>query len=191
MTLIETIVWIAVLTAAMVALGSSLVYFYRTSRYAIEQASAVTSIQHGIDTVVRTLREASYSSNGAYPIISISANQISFYANVNRNDPLIQQIRFFVQGSSLMEGVIEPVGDPPAYTGTEVVSTLANYVQNLAIATTTFTYFDKNGAQVTDYTKTGAVRFVTATIVADVNVNSMPNQLVLHSSAALRNLLGH
>jgi len=191
MTLIETIVWIAVFTSAMIALGSSLVYFYRTSRYAIEQASAVTSIQHGIDTAVRTLREASYSSNGAYPIISISANQISFYANVNRNDPLIQQIRFFVQGSSLMEGVLEPVGDPPVYTGTEVVSTLANYVQNLSIATTTFTYFDKNGAEITDYTKTGAVRFVTATIVADVNVNNMPNQLVLHSSAALRNLLNH
>lgn len=191
MTLIETIVWIAILTATMVALGSSLVYFYRTSRYAIEQASAVSSIQHGIDTIVRTLREASYSSNGAYPVISISQNQVSFYANVNHNDPLIQQVRFFIQGTSLMEGVIEPVGDPPAYTGTEVVSTLANYVQNLSIATTTFTYYDQNGAQISDYTKIGAVRFLTATIVADVNVNNMPNQLVLHSSAALRNLIGH
>lgn len=191
MTYIETIVWIAVLTSAMIALGSSLVYFYHTSRYAIEQASAVASIQRGMDTVVRTIREASYASNGAYPIVSISQNQISFYANINRGDALIQQVRFFVQGSSLMQGVIEPAGDPPLYTGTEVVSKLSDYVQNLSIATTTFTYYDQNGALVTDFTKIGAVRFVSINIVADVNTNNQPTPLTLRSSAALRNLIGH
>ena len=65
MTIIEALVWVAVFTSAMIALVTAILSFYRTSSYAIEQASAVASAQHGIDVMVRALREASYSSNGA------------------------------------------------------------------------------------------------------------------------------
>lgn len=191
MTFIETIVWVAVFTSAIIALGTSLVYFYRTSRYAIEQSSAVASVQHGMDTMVRTIREASYASDGAYPIVSLSTSSISFYAHINEQSPYAQKIRFFVSGETLMQGVIEPSGDPPAYGGAEVLTKLADYVQNDTLATTTFTYYDAAGDQMTDLSKIGSVRFVRASVIVDVNPNDQPVQLTLRSSTALRNLIDH
>ena len=191
MTLIEAMVWITVFTAAMLALSAALISFYRVNRYAIQDATAIQSAQHGMDAAVRALRTASYSNIGAYPVISIAPNQISFYANVYKNDTNIQQVRFFTQGNSLMEGIIEPAGDPPAYTGTEVLSDLSDYVLNLNLATSTFLYYDQNGALITDYSKFQNVRFVTINLIVDVSTTSLPTQLTLTSSAALRNLITH
>ena len=192
MTLIEAVVWIAVFAAIMVILTQSLLYFYRTNRYTLQEAEAISSAQHGMDTVVQALRTASYSNNGAYPIISIAPGQVSFYANVIKNDPLIQQVRFFVQGTSLMEGTIEPSGDPLSYApSSEVFKDLSDYVQNGTLATTTFMYFDQNGNQINNYSSYTNVRFVTISLVVDVSTTSLPTQLTLMSSAALRNLVGH
>ena len=192
MTLIEASVWVGVFAAVMIILTQSLLYFYRINRYTLQEANAISSGQHSMDVVVRALRTASYSNNGAYPMISIAPNQVSFYANVIKNDPLIQQVRFFVQGTSLYQGVIEPTGNPLTYASTsEAVTTLSNYVQNLSFATSTFTYFDQNGAQIVDYTNYSDVRFVTISLEVDVSTTSLPTQLILISSAALRNLVGH
>ena len=191
MTLIEAIVWVAVFSSAMIALVTSILYFYRTSNYAIEQASAVASAQHGVDVMVRALREASYASNGAYPIVSIATNDIVFYSNITHADPLIQRVHYYMQGTTLMQGTLEPSGDPPVYSAPEDASIIAPFVQNLAIATTTFIYYDANGAQVTDFTQVASVRFISVNVVADLNPNDMPRQLTLRSSAALRNLVGH
>ena len=189
MTLIETMVWIAVFTMIMVVLTQSLLSFYRTNRYTLQEEEAISSAQHSMNIVVRALRTASYSNNGAYPVISIAPNQVSFYASVIANDPLIQQVRFFVQGTSLLEGVIEPSGDPLSYTpSSEVITTLSNYVQNLTFATSTFTYYDQNGNLITNYANYNTMRFVTINLLVDVSTTSSPTSLNLMSSAALRNL---
>ena len=174
----------------MIALVTSVLYFYRTSHYAIDQASAIASAQHGIDMMMRTIRETSYASNGAFPIVSISSGQIQFYASIIPGDPLVQKVRYYLLGTSLMQGVVEPSGDPPAYTNPETITILAPYVRNLAIATTTFTYFDKNGVAINDFTQIGSVRFISANVVVDLNPNANPTQLTLRSSTALRNLVG-
>jgi hypothetical protein len=185
---IETIVWIAVFTSATIALGTSLVYYYHIAHYSIEQSSAVASVQHAIDTMVKTIREASYASDGAYPIVSLANNQIVFYAHTNAQSPYAQKVRYYVQGTALMQGVVEPSGDPPAYTNAEVVSKLADYVQNGVMGTTTFSYYDTNGALMSDLTQIGNVRFVKANVIVDVNTNDQPTQLTLRSSTSLRNL---
>lgn len=185
---IETIVWIAVFTSATIALGTSLVYYYHIAHYSIEQSSAVASVQHAIDTMVKTIREASYASDGAYPIVSLANNQIVFYAHTNAQSPYAQKVRYYVQGTALMQGVVEPSGDPPAYTNSEVVSKLADYVQNGVMGTTTFSYYDTNGALMSDLTQIGNVRFVKANVIVDVNTNDQPTQLTLRSSTSLRNL---
>ncbi|MDO8553117.1 MAG: type II secretion system protein [bacterium] len=188
MTLIETVVGIAVLIIVFLALTSSLLYFYRTNRYAIEQSSAVTSAQRGIDKAIRTIREASYSSEGAFPIVSISANDFVFYADVD-SDPLIEKIHYYISGTSLMQGAVDATGDPPAYTGAEVASMISDYVHNIDQGIPMFHYFDANGTAITDYQNQWAnVRFVKASIVVNVDPNKLPNQMTLSSSAALRNL---
>ncbi|MDO8561215.1 MAG: type II secretion system protein [bacterium] len=187
MTLIEVVVWISMLAAVLLAITTSLLYFYRVNKYAIEQSSAVTSAQSGIEHLVRTIREAAYSSQGAFPVVSIGANDFVFYADVD-TDLLIEKIHYYVSDTSLKEGVTDATGDPPAYTADESVSTLSDYVHNLDQDVTTFRYYDVSGAEITDYERWAYVRFVKVNVAVNVDPNKLPNQLVLSSSAAMRNL---
>lgn len=188
MTLLETIIWVALFVSAMFAIMSSVLYFYRTNNYALQQATAVASAQHGMDTVVKTLRETAYSSVGAYPIVSMSANDLVFYSNID-SDPYIEKVHFYVSSTTLYEGIVDPSGDPPSYAGAETVYDISDYIHNLDQAVTTFTYYDANGAKITDMTKVANVRFVTIDLVVNVDPNKLPNQLTLQSSTALRNLI--
>ena len=189
MTLIEAMVWIAMFTATMGAIVSSVIYFYRTSNFAIEEASAISSAQRGMDLMVRTIREASYASNGAYPIASIATSSFTFYADID-SDTAVERVHYFLNGRNLVKGVADPSGDPPAYPATEATTSISESVRNNDQNVPLFTYYDENGAQMSDYTKIADVRFVTLNVIVDIDPNRTPTTTALRSSAALRNLAG-
>lgn len=189
-TFIETLVWIAVFTMAALAIVTTLLSFYRTNRYTLEQADAVTSAQRALEEAVKTIREGAYSSQGAFPIVSINTNDFVFYADVD-DDALIERVHYYINGTNLMRGILEPTGNPPDYTGTEVTSAIAEYVRNTDQGLTTFQYYDEIGSEITNYTNWTAVRFVSVNLAVNVNPATLPNQFVLNSSAAIRNLIGH
>jgi hypothetical protein len=174
----------------MSAIMTSILYFYRVSSYTIQEATAVTSAQHGIDAMVRTMREAAYASNGAYPIVSIAANDIVFYSDVD-SDSAIERVHYYLSGTNLYQGILNPSGDPPAYSGTESVSVISDYVRNTLQSVKVFSYYDTSGVLITDYTKIGSVRFVSVNVGVDVDTNKTPTPIYLRSSAALRNIVGH
>ena len=186
-TLIETLVWVSMFSLVMLAIMNSVLSFYRTNTYAVEQAAAVTSAQRGIEEMIKTIREAAYSSNGAYPVISMSTTSISFYADID-TDPYIERVRYFISNGSLMRGVIDPSGDPPVYTSPEVVTAVSDFVRNLEKDVNMFQYYDLNGARMTNLSDISKLRFVEATVVVNINPNRLPNQFTLRSTAALRNL---
>ena len=188
--MIETVIWIAVFVAAMLAIVTTLMYFYRTNAYAIEQASATASAQRELEQVVRTIREGAYSSQGAFPIISIAANDFILYADID-SDSQIERVHYYLSGTNLIRGVIEATGNPPDYTGAETVTTVADYVRNAAQGISTFKYYDELGSEITNYTNWSAVRFVKVALAVNINVATLPNQLTIDSSAAIRNLIGH
>lgn len=186
-TLLETVVWVAAFAAAMIAIVSAITYFYRTDRFVVDQASATASAQRGIDKMVRVMREASYSANGAYPIISMATSSFSFYSDIN-NDGFAEQVRYTLQGDDIIEGIISPIlGSASPYSGVESVSTLSEYVRNDA-STPLFRYYDQSGTLMTTLTDTGSLRFVVVTLIADIDPVRSPTLLTLRSSAALRNL---
>ncbi|HVU75731.1 MAG TPA: type II secretion system protein [Candidatus Paceibacterota bacterium] len=186
-TLIETIVWIAIFTAAMVAITTSVIYFYRTSNFAIQEATALASTQHGMDTMVRTIREAAYSSIGAYPVVSLATSSMTFYANTD-SDSLVERVHYYLSGTNVYMGTLKPTGDPASYTGSETVSLVADNIKNASSSIDLFTYYDQNGTQMTDLTQIAQLRFVTINLVADIDPNRAPVNTQLRSSATLRNL---
>ena len=190
MTFIEVLVWISVFTIAMLAIVSTLLSFYKTNTYTIEQADAVTYAQRALEQIVRTIREGAYSSQGAFPIVSLAANDFVFYADVD-SDALIERVHYYISGTNLMRGILDPTGDPPDYVGIETASVIAEYVRNTAQGISLFRYYDEIGSEITNYTNWTAVRFVTVNLAVNVNVAALPNQLTLSSSAAIRNLIGH
>jgi len=190
MTFVETLVWISIFTIAMLAIITTLLSFYRTNRYTLEQANAVTSAQRALDETVRTIREGAYSSQGAFPVVSLGANDFVFYADID-NDALIERVHYYISGTYLMRGILNPTGNPPDYIGSEEASIAAEYVRNTDQGLTTFRYYDELGSEITNYANWTAVRFVSVNLAVNVNPGALPNQLTLSSSAAIRNLIGH
>lgn len=188
-TLIETLVWIVVFTAAMFATVSSLLYFYRTNSYAIEQATATASAQRGLEQIMRVIREGAYSSQGAFPIVSIDEHDFIFYADID-DDALIERVHYYIDGTDLMRGVVEATGNPPDYTGSETTTVVAQYVRNVDQEIATFRYFDELGVEITNYANWTAVRFVQVALAVNITEGTLPNQYTLNSSAAIRNLAG-
>lgn len=189
MTLIEAIVWISIFTVAMFAIVSSVMQFYKTNRFAIDQASAIASAQRGIDRMVRIIREASYSTQGAYPIVSMATSSFTFYSDMD-NDGFAERVRYSLVGEDLTQGVIAPVvGSSTPYSGAEVVSTTSPYVRN-GTSTPLFQYYNASGALMSDYTDIDGLRFVVVTMITDVDPLLSPTLLTFRSSAALRNLIG-
>lgn len=187
MTLIEVIVWITVFLAVMWAIVGSILSFYRTNEYTLEQAEAVSEARHSIESIVKTIREANYSSQGAYPVISMSTSSFSFYADID-NDSLYELVRFYLSGSNLLRDVVHPSGDPPVYTAATTTSTVARYVRNNMLTVPVFSYYSATGTQITNMSRVQDVRFVRVDTVVNVNVSTTPDALTVQSSATLRNL---
>jgi hypothetical protein len=187
MTSLEAVVSVSIFLFAMIAVISSVQYFYRTNTYAIEQSSAVTSAQRGVASMVKTMREAAYASDGAYPVVSIGQNDITSYADIDA-DPQIERLRYYISGTSLMRDVTDPTGDPPVYGAAQTTSVVSESVRNIEQSVPLFRYYDMNGSLITDYTRIAYVRFIEMNVVVNVDPNRLPNQLILRSSAALRNL---
>lgn len=187
MTLVEAVVWISVTSMIMLSIVNMARSFYRTNSYAVEQGAAITSAQRGMEQAVKVIREAAYSSTGAWPVISMATSSFAFYADID-DDPFIERIRFFILNGALMRGVIDPSGDPPVYTNPEIISVVSDYVRNNELNVSLFEYYNATGSPMTDLTRIAEVRFVRMALVVNINPNRLPNQFILQSNAALRNL---
>ena len=186
-TLVETIVVIAVTTLITLTLGTLLVYFYKTNAYTLEQSTQVAQARRGVEDAMKDLREASYGSDGSYPIATASTSQIAFYANVN-NDVNIERITYTRIGGTLYRTTLAVTGNPPTYVGgTYATSTVATSVTNNS-GTPIFQYYNESGNLLAQPVDTSKVASVKTTLVIDVNVNRAPIAFTLSGAATLRNL---
>ena len=186
-TLVETLVVIAITALISITLGVLLSYFYKTNQYTLEQSTAVAHARTGIEDAMRYLREASYGSDGSYPVESVSTSSIVFYANVN-TDVAIERVTYSLQGGTLYRTVTEPAGNPPSYVGSiPATTTVATAVVNDP-STPVFQYYDNTGTELTAPVNVSKIASVKTTVVIDVNANRAPVSFTLSSGATLRNL---
>ena len=184
----ETIVVLALFIIIIGALVSSIKFFYRSNRYSLEQTYAVNSARIGIQQMVKYIREAAFSDEGSYPVISMAPSSFSFYSNVDQ-DVFVEKVRYFLNGTDLDKGVIKSSGDPLIYdSNNEVISVVSDNVRNNADSVVLFSYFDSSGAQITNMASTTDLRFVTINMVTDTDVTQLPSSFTLRSSATLRNV---
>jgi type II secretory pathway pseudopilin PulG len=187
-TLIDTIVWIAIFTIVMLAVVQAVLFFYRTNAYVLEEATAISAAERGLHGMVHTIREATYSSVGAYPVVALSTSSLTIYADIDA-DPRIERVRYYLSGEQLYRAIVEPTGDPASYAGAESESLITESIKNIAEGIDLFTYYDEAGESIVDHADIGSLRFVTIELVADIDPNRPPPIITLRSSAALRNLL--
>jgi type II secretory pathway pseudopilin PulG len=185
-TLVETIVVIGLTAFIMVTLGSLLTYFYKTDTYTLQQATQVEQARRGIEDAMRYLREASYGSDGNYPIQTAGTSTIVFYSNSD-GDSVIERVKYSLVGGTFYKTVTQPAGNPPAYTGTTATSTLSLPVVN-STSTPIFRYYDDTGTELTQPVSIGQVSSIRTTIIVDVDVNRAPVSFTLSGGATLRNI---
>jgi len=91
------------------------------------------------------------------------------------------------QAHQFKKGVIEPVGDPPAYpTENEKITVLTSYVRN---APPIFEYFDQNGDRITGYpARLSDTKLMKVYLIVNVDPNRPPNEFEIESYVQLRNL---
>lgn len=187
-TLVEMIVTTSIFILITVAVTSSVLMLYKGNRFAMEQAIAVENARRGVEYMVRDIREANYSDSGAYPIVAIGSTTVAFYSDLDRDDD-VELVRLFLDGTTFKKRTTNPTGTPAVYNeanGTE--TDLSENVRNIEEGMAIFEYFDSDGNEIETYDNVTPVVFVRVSLVVNVNPAMLPNEFVLRSSAAIRNL---
>ncbi|MBI3115571.1 MAG: hypothetical protein HYZ09_03745 [Candidatus Kerfeldbacteria bacterium] len=162
----------------------------RLYRFAQERSEIENSTRLAIGRVIRIIRDAAPSNTGAFPILTADAQTLTLFANIDA-DADVERVRFFLNGTLLQRGVIQPVGDPAVYlTANEVVSTVTTNVRNGAAPV--FEYFEEtylgSGSPLTQPVDENDVRLVRMTLTVDVDPASEPVASTLSTLTQLRNL---
>lgn len=189
-TLIEVIIVITVSTIALGAIFEAIHMFYRSNDYVLDQAVTINNARKGIEALSRDIREATYGDDGSFPVATIAQQSFTFYSDID-TDNGIERIRYFVDGAdeTLKRGIIDASGTPLTYVlASEVVSVIAQNVRNIALATTTFRYYDETGAEITNFLSVTEVAHVRLNLIVNVNPSTAPNDFMLRGSATIRNL---
>ncbi len=146
----------------------------------------------GVDSMIREIRNAKYSDTGAYPLELANNQEIIFYANVD-GDSNIERVRYYLDGTELKRGLINPTGSPAQYlTANEQTTLVISYVQNLAAPI--FYYYNGNWPTDTSNNPLPAPARLTDTKMIKVSlvINPKPprpeSQFTLESYAQIRNL---
>lgn len=187
MSILEALIAVAVFAIAMGAVVSSVLFFYRANRSAIEQAFAIDSGRKGVSLMVRDIREAAFADDGSFPVSSFGTSTLTLYSDVDR-DSSVERVRYFLEGTNLKKGHLEATGNPLVYDPqNETVSVVSDSVRNGAQGVPVFTYFTQGGSQITDFTAATTVSRVTVNLIININDDTLPGDFTLRSSAALRN----
>lgn len=188
MTLVETLVALAIFTILSLAVTSAIHSFYQYNAYTFAQSHQVSHARLGIESLVRDLREMTYADDGTFPLVYTGQTSISFYSDIDR-DASVELVTYTLSSTTLYKYVYDATGNPPVYSTTtpDITYTISEYVQNGLQATPIFRYYDRNGAMSSSLASTD-VRYVDVRLIINIDPVRDPGEFMLRSSASLRNL---
>ena len=190
MTLVEVLVTLSILISVIIAIG---MFQYNVLDYNRSSSTKLINTQEAqviLKVISRELRSMENSSSGTYPISTAGTSTITFYANID-GDVLKEQIRYYLDGTTLHKGVVEPSGSPIGYSGAEKKSTLITGVRN-SPTTPVFEYFGSPSGstsnQLTYPLNLTLIRSVKVNLSVDTDVSKSPLPRTFSTQASLRNL---
>lgn len=183
-TLIETIIIIFVLSLAMGATVGFILMGYRTQDYTFQQSQAIDEARKGTELMVKEIREARTGQDGSYVIAKTEDYEFSFYSDIDK-DRAIEKVRYFIDGSDFIKGVIEPEGVPAVYPEEEEFFILSQNVRN---APPIFRYFDGDGNELSRPARKKDTKLMKVYLVININPNRAPQDFELESEVQIRNL---
>jgi len=188
MTLVESVVVVALFTLIMGAVMMSIANFYSFNAYTLAQTYQVQNARRGLERLVRDIREMTYADDGTFPLARMEDNLIGFYSDIDRDDS-VEYVEYELDAQTLEKRVYNAAGSPPVYESTPSETyTLSEYVQNEGQGVTLFRYFDGDGNEATATSTVTDIAYVEAELIINIDPVRDPGEFTLKSSAALRNL---
>lgn len=189
-SLLEVVVALGIFAAATVVTSTYIFQGYTANRYALEMSDAIEHARVGIAAMAKEVREARFAENGDYPIVLAGAQTFTFYSDLD-SDAALERVRYFLSGTNVQKGVIEPVGTPATYpAGNEVVTTVSQYVRNAAEPV--FTYYDGNYPAVATPLTTPATPISVRMLILHLKINidpaTAPGDFTLDQAIQIRNV---
>ncbi len=189
-SLIETVIAVAILGLIILAVGLFQGNIFRFNTALNNQLTGQFESRQAIEKITAEARVAATAGNGAYPLESVLDSSLIFYSNVD-SDAGIERIRYFVSGTTLRRGIIEPLGSPVTYpSANETITTVLNNLANGA--TSVFSYYNTNytgiESPLPQPVDARVVRFIIVTFIVDKDLTRPPAALQTRSGINLRNL---
>lgn len=129
-TLIEMTVGISIMAMIGLAVLGLQYIIGQSQTVAFDQSIKIEIANSSLASLIREIRTARAGDNGAYVIENGTNQTMTFYSDVDF-DGLAEKVRYFMDGTSLKKGVIEPTGYPVDYpSNTEKISIVSEYVRN-------------------------------------------------------------
>ncbi len=189
-SLIETVIAVAILGLIILAVGLFQGNIFRFNTALNNQLTGQFESRQAIEKITAEARVAATAGNGAYPLESVLDSSLIFFSNVD-SDAGIERIRYFVSGTTLRRGIIEPLGSPVTYpSANETITTVLNNLANGA--TSVFSYYNTNytgiESPLPQPVDARVVRFIIVTFIVDKDLTRPPAALQTRSGINLRNL---
>lgn len=194
MSLIEMIIALSIMTLGMAGFSMLFINSWNSNKYIIEMGNASFLASQGVSRTVAEIRKARQADNGDYLIESGDDFDLKIYLDID-GDGVTERVHYYLQGTSLYQGVRNPVaGLPVTYpNGDETTRVIANSIINSA-STPIFSYY--NGNYPDDVINNPLATPVTIADVHMIKVHLMvnldplnaPEHVNIESFAELRNL---
>lgn len=185
-TLIELVIaigMVAVIIGAVVGIQLAVresTDFSLTTLITVDQANGV------LQEMARTVRNARSGDNGTFMLEVVNDQELAFYGNVD-SDAATERVRYFLEGTMLKRGVIEPTSFPVEYPADqEKIKVLTETVQNGG--NPLFYYYDGNNNLLAQLGRLNETTFIRIVVTANSNPDRPEGNYQLESFAQIRNL---
>lgn len=188
MTLIEVLLVAGITTLLIGGIFTSVQMLYRQDGYSYAQSNEVENARRAISKFAHDVREMTYAEDGSFPIVEMGPHTMSFYSDVDR-DNSVELVTYELATTTLYKYVYNATGQPPVYDAIPDESTvLSLYVQNLNQSTSTFMYYDENGAALSTSSLLTDVRYIETKVIVNIDPVRDPGEFMLKVGVTPRNL---
>lgn len=141
-TLLEVIIAVFLFSGIVAVVALFGVYYFKNYSFSYEEQQVIGQAQGGLTQMIREIRKAQNGDDGSWPLVQTDDTTFIFFADIS-GDGRADRIRYFLNGTDLKRGVIQPTTVPVSYPlANETFTTIANYVS--ATNSAIFQYYNGN-----------------------------------------------
>lgn len=197
MSFVEMIVALSIMTLGMAGFSMLFISSWNSNKFIIEMGNASFVASRGVNQTVADLRKIRQADNGDYPIESGDDFDLRVYIDID-GDGVTERVHYYLQGTTLYQGVTEPVaGLPITYpNGDDTTRVITNSIINTN-ANPIFAYY--NDDYPTDVVNNplatpvdvADVRMIKIHLMVNIDPFHAPEHVNVESFVELRNLTNY